>query len=152
MVVSLKLSLFERLIFIILVSSSDIEKVLAYSNPATTFTKRGLVEINAPERKRIHGCRGRIATVEESTVEVWVRDVDRIQMHNYNLKHRQVKPLLLEEEPQLEQVCARMPKLRLCHLDPFEVEILNLLDRPVALTPLELEYLVAIEQRYKGSY
>lgn len=121
-----------------------------YIAPQLDLQDGGLIEINAPENKRIHGRKGRIATVGESAVEVWVRDVDRMMMHNYNLKHQQVKPVSLEEEPQLLEVCERLNRLRQFSLDPFEVEILNLLDRPVVLTPLELEYLVAIEQRYKG--
>jgi hypothetical protein len=107
-----------------------------------------LVEIDAPDNKRIHGRRGRIAAVGESTIEVWVRDVERIWMHKYSLKHQQVKPVPLEEEPQLLEVCDRLAKLRECSLDPFEVEILNLLERPVAFTPIELEYLAQIEKRY----
>ncbi len=40
----------------------------------------------------------------------------------------------------------RISKLRQCDLDPFEVEILSLLERPVAFTPVELGYLAQIEQ------
>lgn len=69
-------------------------------------------------------------------------------MHKYSLKHQQVKPVPLEEEPQLKEVCDRITKLKQCSLDPFEVEILSLLERPVAFTPLELDYLAYIEQRY----
>ena len=111
----------------------------------------GLVQINARDNKRIDGRKGRIATVGESTVEVWVRDVDRMTMHQYTVKHHQVQPLPLEEEPQLLEVCDRTNRLRQFSLDPFEVEILNLLERPVALTPVELEYLIAIEQGYENA-
>lgn len=110
-----------------------------------------LVEINAPEHKRIHGRKGRIAVVGQRTVEVWVRDVEQMTMLQYSVKHQQVLPVPLEEEPQLLEVCLRLSKLRLCNLDPFEVEILNLLERAVALTPLELEYLVTIEKRYENA-
>jgi hypothetical protein len=117
--------------------------------PQLHLHESGLVEIDAPDNKRIHRHRGRIAAVGESTVEVWVRDVDRMMMHNHILKHQQVKPLPLEEEPQLKEICDhRLSKLRSCSLDPFEVEILNLLERPVAFTPTELEYLAHIEKRH----
>lgn len=108
----------------------------------------GLVVINAPDNKRIHGRRGRIAVVGESTVEVWVRDVERMTMHQYSVKHQQVKLVSLEEEPQLLEVCSSLAKLRSCNLNPFEVEILNLLERPVAFTPTELEYLAYVEKRH----
>lgn len=116
--------------------------------PQLHLHEGGLVEIDAPDNKRIHRYRGRIAAVGESTIEVWVRDVDRMMMHSHILKHQQVKPLPLEEEPQLKEICDRLSKLRSCSLDPFEVEILNLLERPVAFTPTELEYLAHIEKRH----
>jgi len=93
--------------------------------PQLHLHEGGLVEIDAPDNKRIHGHKGRIAAVGESTVEVWVRDVDRMMMHSHILKHQQVKPLPLEEEPQLKEISDRLSKLRSCGLDPFEVEILN---------------------------
>jgi hypothetical protein len=106
-----------------------------------------LVEIHAPNNK-IHHRLGRIAVVHESTVEVWVRDVNTMTMYKYTLKHQQVEPVDLENEPQLAIVCKSIKLLRNCDLDPFEVEILNLLERPVAFTPVELGYLAQIEQRH----
>jgi hypothetical protein len=53
----------------------------------------------------------------------------------------------MEQEPQLVEVCQRLEKLQQCNLDPFEREILLLLERPVAFTPVELGYLCKIEQR-----
>ena len=125
---------------------------LKHLKPATApqlhLHEGGLVEIDSLDNKRIHGYRGRIAAVGESTVEVWVRNIDRMMMHNHILKHQQVQPLPLEEEPQLKEICDRLSKLRSCSLDPFEVEILNLLERPVVFTPTELEYLAHIEKRH----
>lgn len=69
-------------------------------------------------------------------------------MHKHTLKHQQVTLLPLEKEPQLKEVCDRLSKLREGGLDPFEVEILNLLERTVVLTPTELEYLAHIEKRH----
>lgn len=60
-------------------------------------------------------------------------------MQKHTLKHQQVTPLPLEQELQLCAVCDRLTKLRSCDLDPFEVEILNLLERTVVLTPTELQ-------------
>ncbi len=106
----------------------------------------GLVEIHTPSNSKIHHRLGRIAAVHDSTVEVWVRDVSTMTMYKYTLKHQQVEVVPLENEPQLAQVCLRIHALRQCDLDPFEVEILNLLERPVAFTPVELGYLAQIEQ------
>lgn len=107
-----------------------------------------LVEVKAPARPQIDGRRGRIAAVAERTVEVWLRDLETMMMHQHTLKHQQVEPIPVGEEPQLDRVCQRLERLSQCHLDPFEREILSLYDRPVALTPIELEYLATIEQRH----
>ena len=96
----------------------------------------GLVEINAHAFNKIDGRRGRIAAVHSHSVEVWLRDVDTMVMQKHTLKYQQVTPLPLEKEPQLKEVCDRLTKLRACNLDPFLVEILNLLERNVVLTPL----------------
>jgi len=74
----------------------------------------------------------------------------------YVLKYQQLIPLPLEKEPQLKKICGRaawalpnrLSNLRQCNLDPFEVEILDLLERPVMLTPTESEYLAHIEKRH----
>ncbi|MBD2773763.1 hypothetical protein [Iningainema tapete] len=68
--------------------------------------------------------------------------------YKHTLKHQLVEVVSKNTEPQLVEVCKRLEKLRKCNLDPFEVEILNLLERPVAFTPFELEYLAQIEQRH----
>ena len=107
-----------------------------------------LVEIHAPNNRKINGRLGRIAAVHESTVEVWLRDVNTMTMHKRTLEHQQVESVPMDREPQLVQVGDRITKLRKCNLDPFEVEILLLLERQVAFTPVELEYLAHIEQRY----
>jgi hypothetical protein len=108
----------------------------------------GLVEIYVPGNNKINGRWGRIAAVAEYTVEVWLRDVDTMTMQKHALKSQQLIPLPLEKEPRLKEICDRLTKLRSCSLDPFEVEILNLLERPVVFTPTELEYLAYIEKRY----
>jgi hypothetical protein len=108
----------------------------------------GLVEIYAPGNNKINGRWGRIAAVAEYTVEVWLRHVDTMTMQKHTLKYQQLIPLPLEKEPQLKAISDRLSQLRSCSLDPFEVEILNLLERPVVFTPTELEYLAYIEKRY----
>ena len=77
---------------------------------------------------------------------MWVRDVNTMTMYRYTLKQQQVEVVPLENEPQCQEVCLRIHALRQCNLDPFEVEILSLLERPVAFTPVELGYLAQIEQ------
>ncbi len=72
-------------------------------------------------------------------------------MYKYKLKHEQVEAVPLENEQQCQEVCLRIHALRQCDLDPFEVEILNLLERPVAFTPVELGYLAQIEERHGTS-
>ena len=86
----------------------------------------GLVSIHAPNSNKIHSRLGRIAAVGERNVEVWLRNVGTMVMMKYTLKHQQVTPLPLEEEPRLKEICARLSNLRSCSLDPFEVEIVNL--------------------------
>ena len=107
-----------------------------------------LVEIHAPNNSKINGRLGRIAVVHESTVEVWVRDVNTMTMYKHILKHQQVEPVPMDREPELVQVGLRITRLRKCNLDPFEIEILLLLERQIAFTPVELEYLGHIEQRH----
>ncbi|MDJ0617063.1 MAG: ParB N-terminal domain-containing protein [Calothrix sp. MO_192.B10] len=109
----------------------------------------GLVEIHTPNNNKIDHRLGRIAAVHDSTVEVWVRDVSTMTMYKYTLRHQQVEAVGLENEPQCQEVCLRIHALRQCNLDPFEVEILSLLERPVAFTPVELGYLAQIEQRHE---
>lgn len=77
-----------------------------------------------------------------------MRDVEKMVMQKHVLKHQQVEPLPLEQEPRRHEICTRLTDLRKCSLDPFEVEVLNLLERPVVFTPLELEYLINIEKRH----
>ncbi|PSB46862.1 hypothetical protein C7B80_11880 [Cyanosarcina cf. burmensis CCALA 770] len=108
----------------------------------------GLVEVHAPDNDKVDGRVGRIATIQERNVEVWLRDVATMTMHCYSLKPQQLTPLPLEQEPQMQEIGARIAKLRSCQLDPFEQEILLLLERPIVLTPTELEYLIGIEKRY----
>lgn len=107
-----------------------------------------LVQVYAPDRHKVNGRWGRIAAVKEYNVEVWLRDVDAMTMQKHTLKHQQVTPLPLEKEPRLKEISDRLSKLRSCGLDPFEVEILNLLERPVVFTRTELEYLAHIEKRH----
>ena len=110
------------------------------------LVESALVEIHAPDNTKINGRLGRIAAVHESTVEVWVRDVNTMTMDKHTLKHQQVEPVPIDREPQLVEVGDRIAKLRKCNLDPFEVEILLLLERQVAFTPVELKYLSHIEK------
>ncbi len=114
------------------------------------FNKGGLVEINAPENNKIDGRRGRIASLCEHTVDVWLRDVNTMIMQKHTIKYQQVIPLPLEQEPQLKQVCDRLSKLRSCSLDPFEVEIVNLLERTIVLTPTEMKYLQILEDCHEN--
>ena len=107
-----------------------------------------LVEIHVPNNNKINGRLGRIAIVSESIVEVWLRDVNTMIMQKHRLKHQQVEPVPIEREPELAQVCDRISKLRSCSLDPMELEILLLLDRPVVFTSLELKFLALIEERF----
>ena len=123
-----------------------------YLKPATAahlkLNEGGLVEIYAPDNNKIDGRRGRIAAVREHSIEVWLRDVGTMTMQKHTLKHQQVTPLPLEKEPRLKEICARLHRLRECSLDPFEAQILALLDQPATFTPVELDYLVHIEKRY----
>ena len=109
---------------------------------------RGLVEINTPHLIDLHQRYARIHLIHENTVEVWVRNMGSMTMRKQTLKHQQVQPVPFEKEPQLLEVRSRLEKLRKQDLDPFDREILMLLERPVAFTPREMEYLASLEARY----
>ncbi|MBW4512473.1 MAG: ParB N-terminal domain-containing protein [Scytonematopsis contorta HA4267-MV1] len=116
--------------------------------PHLKLVTAGLVRINVPSNSRINGRLGRIKSVGPSTVQVWVRDVQRMTMNYYTLNHKQVEIVSIESEPELLEVKKRLERLRQFSLDPFEVSFLDLLDQPVVFTPTELEYLSYVEQRY----
>lgn len=112
-----------------------------------SLVEGGLVEIRCPGNETIHSRYGRIAKVTEKTVEVWVRDLETMMMVKHTLKHHQVEVVPLENEPGCKELCDRIDRLRGRSLDPFDREILQLLDRAVVLTPREVEVLEAIEGR-----
>jgi hypothetical protein len=112
-----------------------------------TLEPGGLVEVRCPGNEKIHARLGRIAKVREKTVEVWVRDTETMLMVKHSLKHPQVEAVAIESEPGCLEVAQRIDALRGKGLDPFELRILELLEQPVVLTPVELEYLEGIEMR-----
>ncbi|MGH2412343.1 MAG: hypothetical protein ACRDEA_01315 [Microcystaceae cyanobacterium] len=114
--------------------------------PHLKLTAGALVEISTPNNPKIHERYGRIAAVHESRVEVWVRDTEMMEMNKYPLKFNQVEAVALEKEPQLAEICQRLERLRKLALDPFERDVLNLLERSVVLTPTEMKYLSRVEQ------
>src|SRR6476661_773007 len=109
-----------------------------------------LVEVYAPDRQDVNGRLGRIHSVGEKTATVWMRHIPTVTMHLYTFKHSALTAVPLENQPGLQEICDRTDRLhQLGNLDPFEVEILNLLERTTALTPTELQYLEQIENRHK---
>lgn len=127
---------------------------LVHLKPVVThhlkFEIGSLVEIRAPGDKKIDGRYGCIASTGEHSANVWLRDINTITMYERTVKYQQLTPLPLYVQPDLKQVRDRLNKLKECNLDPFELEILNLLERPVAFTLTELEYLAIIEKRYEN--
>lgn len=107
------------------------EKAKYHITPAQRLQliEGALVRVHVPDNKNIDGRLGRIAKVSNSTVEVWVCNVERMVMNLYTLKHQLVEPIPLETEPDLVRVCDRINVLKEVGLHPFEVEILNLLER-----------------------
>jgi hypothetical protein len=109
-----------------------------------------LVEVYAPDRQDVNGRLGRIQSVGEKTATVWMRHIPSITMQLYTFKHSALTAVPLDNQPGLQEICDRTDRLhKLGNLDPFEVEILNLLERATALTPTELQYLEQIEDRHK---
>jgi len=109
-----------------------------------------LVEVYAPDREDVNGRLGRIHSVGEKTATVWMRHIPTVTMHLYTFKHSALTAVPLENQPGLQEICDRTDQLhKLGNLDPFEVEILNLLERSTALNPTELQYLEQIENRHK---
>ncbi|MGB7275929.1 MAG: hypothetical protein WBC69_21755 [Geitlerinemataceae cyanobacterium] len=130
-----------------------VDRIVQDSLPEATrahhlsLVEGGLVEIRCPGNETIHTRYGRIAKVREKTVEVWLRDTEAMLMVKHSLKHQQVEAVPLEREPSCLAVARRIEALRGRSLDPFELEMLALLERAVVLTPVELGYLEAIEGR-----
>ena len=115
-----------------------------------TLKMGALVEVYAPDREDVNGRLGRIQSVGEKTATVWMRHIPTITMQSYTFKHSALTAVPLENQPGLQEICDRTGRLhQLGNLDPFEVEILNLLERTTALTPTELQYLEQIENRHK---
>ncbi len=109
----------------------------------------GLVEIDAPSRKFIHGHYGRIESVGEKNAQVWVRSAIENCVKLHSLRHRQLTPVPLEKEHELKEVCDRVARLeKQGSLDPFERDLLWLLSREVAHNPTQLGYLNLIEAKY----
>ena len=69
-------------------------------------------------------------------------------MVQHRLKLEEVEPVPLEKEPKVEEIALRLGRVREKAIDPFEREILDLLDKRVALTPVEEEYLTGLEMKY----
>jgi hypothetical protein len=112
-----------------------------------TLEPGGLVEVRCPGNEKIHARLGRIAKVREKTVEVWVRDTETMLMVKHSLKHPQVEAVPLEQEPQCKEVVERIETLRGRGLEAIDLEILQLLERAVVLTPREMEHLEGIEEK-----
>ena len=109
----------------------------------------GLVEIDAPSKEFLHGRYGRIESVGEKTTKVWVWSAIEKCSKRHSLPHRQLTPVPLEKEHNLKEVCDRIARLeKQGSLDPFERNILGLLSREVAHSPIQLGYLTQIEAKY----
>jgi Holliday junction resolvase RusA-like endonuclease len=109
----------------------------------------GLVEIDAPSKKLLHRRYGRIESVGEKTAQVWVWSAIERGSKLHILPHRQLTPVPLEKEPQLKDVCDRISRLyQQGGLEPIERDILGLLEREVAYSPTQLDYLASIEAKY----
>lgn len=115
-----------------------------------TLEVGGVVEVYAPDREDVNGRLGRIHSVSDKTATVWLRHVQTLTLQLHTFKHSALTAVSLESQPALKQVCDRINRLyNLGNLDPFELEILSLLERPTVHTPTELQYLEQIEAKYK---
>jgi hypothetical protein len=106
-----------------------------------------LVEIksNKPE---ISQKLARVAVVNEATAVVVLRDTETMEMVRHRLRLEEVEPVPLEREPKVKAIALRLDRLREKALDPFEREILDLLEQRVVLTPVEEEHLRKLELKY----
>ncbi|NJM61326.1 MAG: hypothetical protein HC849_15790 [Oscillatoriales cyanobacterium RU_3_3] len=130
------------------------KKVKSEGEPAIahhlTLKIGSLVEVYAPDRPDVNGRLGRIQSVGEKTATVWMRHIPTLTMNLHTFKHSALTVVPLENEPETRELCDRITRLhQLGNLDPFEIEILNLLERATGLTPTELEYLERIENRHQ---
>jgi len=113
------------------------------------LSQGGLVEIDVPSKKLLHGRHGRIESVGEKTAQVWVWSAIFRGSKLHTLPHRQLTPVPLEKEPQLKDVCDRISRLyQQGGLEPIDRDILGLLEREVAYSPSQLDYLARIEAKY----
>jgi hypothetical protein len=113
------------------------------------FLVGGLVEIDAPSKKLLNGRYGRIESVGEKTAQVWVWSAILRGSKLHSLPHRQLTPVLLEKEPQLKDESDRISRLYQQEgSEPIERDILGLLEREVAYSPTQLDYLAGIEAKY----
>ena len=88
-------------------------------------------------------------SVGEKTAQVWVWSAIERCSKLHILPHRQLTPIPLEKEPQLKDVCDRISRLyQQGGLEPIERDILGLLEREVAYSPTQLDYLASIEAKY----
>jgi hypothetical protein len=133
-------------------NKSKPEPVLEVHSPTAQHLKLnrgGLVEVFAPGQDSINGRYGRIERVGEKTVDVWLRNLNTMTMQLHTFKVNELTPLPLESQPSLKAVCERLAALlNSGQLDPFELELVNLLERPVAHTPTEMQYLLLLEDKY----
>ena len=85
----------------------------------------------------------------EKTAQVWVWSAILRGSKLHSLPHRQLTPVPLEKEPQLKDVCDRISRLyQQGGSEPIERDILGLLEREVAYSPTQLDYLARIEAKY----
>ena len=90
----------------------------------------------------------KVAVVNQSTVLVVLRNTETMEMVQHRLKLEEVEPMPLEKEPKVEEIALRLGRVREKAIDPFEREMVDLLDKRVALTPVEEEYLTGLEVKY----
>jgi hypothetical protein len=104
--------------------------------------------VYAPDREDVNGRLGRIQSVGEKTATVWMRHIPTITMQLYTFKHSALTVVPLDNQPGLQEICDRISLLfESGNLDPFEVEIQNLLEQRVVHTPCEMQYLEQIEKK-----
>ncbi len=127
--------------------AKDIKSAIALLNTKSRtphlVLSLGMV-VKPPRRHTDLAHSGRIDSVKDAVVDVWVRNLKTMDMEKYTYKHREI-PLPPEDE---QEPCVRSRIEKLLNaggLEPFEVDILNLLLRPVFLNPTELRYLEIIE-------
>lgn len=72
-------------------------------------------------------------------------------MHLHELKFQQLQSVEIKTEPKLAEIDLRLAKLKAIAIDPLDRDVIELLERAIALTPREIECINATRATLRQS-